>query len=208
MFARGEGNTVNKVVGPVAGGFEPGEKRLTTCKAQVGQTHIGLDRHAFDLKAQDVSQRTVRVGEAVKEIPVLIVGCAADDLTAAQQHIHFQHRFVRQAEAKRRRFDANAAHRPSDGDRFQLWYDGRHQSVCECSVSQCFVSHHAFGFNNALCRVHREHVLKVTDIKRVALDLAIPKQVGCRFAEADVSPRSATQVLGEALLALLVTHSG
>ena len=79
---------------------------------------------------------------------MFIVGRAADDLTAAQQHIHFQHGFVRQSEAERRRFNANTPDCPADGDRFQLRHYRRHQAVGQCGIGQGFVSHHSLGFDH------------------------------------------------------------
>jgi len=55
--------------------------------------------------------------------------------------------------------------------------------------------------------IDRKHVLEVTDIKRIVLDLAIAKQIGCGFAEPNLSSRVKPQALGKAVPTFLVTHA-
>ena len=48
-----------------------------------------------------------------------------DDLAGAGEHVHLEHRLVRQAVAERRRLDAQPGDRAAEGDRLELRHDQR-----------------------------------------------------------------------------------
>ena len=139
---------------------------------------------------------------------MLVIGSAADNVAVAQQHVHFQHGFVRQAVSEGGGFNPDAANCAADGDRLQLGHHCGHQSVCQCGIREGLVGHHPLGFDHAGLWVDRQHVLKVTYIERAILGLPITKQIGGRLAKTDVSAALLPQVFGKAVTTFLITHIG
>ncbi len=84
MLTRRKNDPVDKIIRLAGGRFESRKKFFRVPQVQVRQPHIGLHGNPFNLEAQDVSQRTIGVGEAEEKIPMLVIGGAADNVAVAQ----------------------------------------------------------------------------------------------------------------------------
>ena len=123
--------------------------------------------HGLELDPQPgrVAEGSVGVGESPEEVCVLSLGARGDDIACAGEDVHLQDGLVRQAVAERRRLDAEAGHRPAQGDGPQLRDHERAQAVGQRRCDEVFVGAHAADLGRATGRLDRDHPVEPRDIE-------------------------------------------
>ena len=114
-------------------------ERARVVEADVAQRDVGGDRLELDAQPRGVAERAVGVGEGVEE---RVAGLGGDDLARAGEHVHLEHRLVRESAAEARRLDAEPADRSAEGDRAQLRHDERDAAVGQRHLDEVLVGAH------------------------------------------------------------------
>ena len=135
--------------------------------AHVAQRHVGRGLLELDAQPGGVAERAVRVGEAVEEVAVRVVGGAGggDHLAGSGEHVELEHRLVRAAVAERRRLDAHSGDGPTQGDRAQLRNAQGHESEGKRRGGEVLVRGHAQHVGGAVRAVDAEHAVEGGDVE-------------------------------------------
>ena len=77
MFSRLEYRAIDKIDVAFGPGSDRIEQRISICKPYVCQLDVRLDRYCQYGQTKDVAQGAVRVRQAVEEVAVFVIRCAA-----------------------------------------------------------------------------------------------------------------------------------
>src|SRR5204863_1598728 len=124
-----ECNAVYEIGVAVALALERREEARHVAKPLVLEMHVRLRGDGFALELERVAERAIRVRESEKEIGVLVVRPARENLTVAGQHIDLEQRFVDEPVAERRGLDADACSGAAQRDRLELRHHRREHSL-------------------------------------------------------------------------------
>ena len=139
--------TVERSVGDR--GPDSRDEVVEVVEAHVAQGDDAAHRLELDAQPGRVAERAVGVGEAAEEVGVARPGIRRDHLTRTGEHVHLEHRLVRQPVAPRRRLDAEAGDRPTHRDGAQLRHDERGEPVRQRGVDEVLVGAHALHVGRA-----------------------------------------------------------
>jgi hypothetical protein len=154
---------------------------------------VALDGQRARRQFQRVTERAVRVGEAVEEIAMLVVARAGDDASIAGENIHRDNGVVHEAVAKRRRLDPDTRDGSAERDGLELRHDRGHRAGLERRVGKVDERRHALGLDQMRFDIHVQHAVEMREVDaRRTPTRAIAEEVGRVLREPDRgAPRSA-----------------
>ena len=143
-------------------------------------------RQRARFQLENITERAIRIGNTEKQVRVLVVGAAVDDVAVRQQHLHAVDGFVRQTVAERGGLDTDTGDSATDSDRLQLRHHHWHALLLEAGIGQSGIGRHAFDFDHLLVAVDRDDLVQRAHIELAAgFRRARTKQVGSTLIEAD-----------------------
>ncbi len=179
-------------------------------EAQVAQADVRKDRLELDLEPQRVAERAVRVGKGLEQIAVLVVGPSDHGPSIPHEHLHLEHRLMRQPVAERRGLDAQPGHGAAERDRLELRHDERHQPVRQRGIDEALVRRHPLYVGGPGGGIDGQDAIELAYVQAGGGGTRPrPEEVRGLLGEPDrVSWRNAGVLLAEAGLARLIRREG
>ncbi len=185
LLARTEHDAVDEIRRRIALRRQIREEAARVRVVPVLDMHAALDRDRAQPHPQRITERAVGIGETEEQVAVFVVWRAGNDFAGGQQHVELEHRVVHQAVPERCGLDADAGHRPADGDGLQLRHHRRHHPQRQRRCHERLVGRQPLDVDPALARAHFDDMAEVAQVQALLGWLGpVAKQVRTALVQA------------------------